>query len=180
MLSTANPKDFENVTFDALSFFFFLMSEFCRAVASPCKECVISLRTLRSVQHEHLTLMLSPSYVQSNGDLFSSKIEQSSVLTDNLYKPLRQIIDSPGVCAIKRQSRDDNAASASKRERKKEEEEEKEEEAEKASEMFERSATPHKSDDRLHDHVQPITSTPRTMIVSTIESLDNVFGMMTR
>ena len=25
MLRTANPKDFKNVTFDALSFFFFLM-----------------------------------------------------------------------------------------------------------------------------------------------------------
>ena len=55
--------------------------------------------------------------------------------------------DSPGVRAIKRQSRDDDA-SASKRERKDEEEEEEEEEGEKASETFERSATARKSDDR--------------------------------
>ena len=44
---------------------------------------------------------------------------------------------------IKRQSRDDNAASASKRERKEEEEEEEEREREKASEMF---RDPRKSD----------------------------------
>jgi len=38
---------------------------------------VLSL-CVRSIQHEHLTLTLSlsPSYVQSNGDLFSSRIEQ--------------------------------------------------------------------------------------------------------
>jgi len=79
------------------------------------------------------------------------------------------------VRAIKRQSRDDNAASASKREKKEEEEEEEEEEGEKASESFERSATPRKSDDRSHDRVQPITSTPHSKIIPTIESLDNVF-----
>ncbi|EGI66420.1 hypothetical protein G5I_05055 [Acromyrmex echinatior] len=66
-------------------------------------------------------------------------------------------------------------ASAFKRERKEEEEEKEEEEREKESETFERSAIPHKSDDRSHDRVQPIISTPRTMIVPTIESLDNVF-----
>jgi len=75
------------------------------------------------------------------------------------------------VRAIKRQSRDDDVAS--KRERKEEEEEEEEEE--KVSETFERSATPHKPDDRSHDRVQLITSTPRSKIVPTIESLDNVF-----
>jgi len=58
--------------------------------------------------------------------------------------------------------------------RKKEEEEE-EEEGEKVSETFERSAIPRKPDDRLHDRVQPITSTLCSKIVPTIESLDNVF-----
>jgi len=43
-----------------------------------------------------------------------------------IIKSLQQIVDSP-VCAIKRQSRNDNATSASKRERKEEEKEEKEE-----------------------------------------------------
>jgi len=73
------------------------------------------------------------------------------------------------VRAIKRQLRDDDVAS--KRERKEEKEEE-EEEGEKVSETFERSATPCKPDDRSHDRVQPITSTPRSKIVPTIESLD--------
>jgi len=82
-----------------------------------------------------------------------------------IIKPLWQIINSL-VDAIKKQSRDDDAASASKRERKEEEEEE---EREKASETFERS--PRKSDDRLHDYVQPIIiSTPRKTIVPMIEN----------
>jgi len=54
-------------------------------------------------------------------------------------------------------------------------EEEEEEEGEKVSETFERSATSRKPDDRLHDRIQPITSTPCSKIVPTIESLDNVF-----
>ena len=85
-----------------------------------------------------------------------------------IIKPLQQIVDNP-VRAIKRQLRDDDAAS--KRERKEEEEEE---EGEKASETFERSATPRKPD-RSHDRVQPITSTPHIKIVPTIESLNNIF-----
>ena len=64
-----------------------------------------------------------------------------------IIKPLRQIIDSSDVHAIKKQSRDDDAATAFKRKKKEEEEEEGEEEIEKASETFE-SATPRKSDDR--------------------------------
>ena len=110
--------------------------------------------------------------------LKTGRIEKDMAL-DRHFKPiiksLQQIVDSPGVRAIKRQSRDDGAASASKRERKEEEEEKEEEEGEKESETFERSAIPDKSDDRSHDRVQPITSTPRTIIVPTIESLDNVF-----
>lgn len=34
----------------------------------------------------NVTLALSLSYVQSDGDLFSSEIEQSSVLVDNAYR----------------------------------------------------------------------------------------------
>jgi len=80
MLRTANPKDSKNVTFDTLSFFC-LMQLDERVLSNcdwPCKNA-LSL-CVRSVQHEHLTLTLSlsPSYVQSNDDLFSSKIEQSS------------------------------------------------------------------------------------------------------
>ena len=51
---------------------------------------------------------------------------------------------------------------------------ERKEEEEEASETFERSATPRKPDNRSHDRVQLITSTPRTKIVPTIESLNNV------
>jgi len=77
------------------------------------------------------------------------------------------------VRTIKRQSRDDDVAT--KRERKEEKEEKEEVEGGKVSETFERSVTPCKPDDRSHDRVQPITSTPRNKTVPTIESLDNVF-----
>ena len=77
-----------------------------------------------------------------------------------------------------RQSGDDDAASVLKRKRKVEEKKKEEEKREKASETFEHSATPCKSDDRSHDHVQPISSTARTMIVPTIESLKNILEMM--
>jgi len=92
----------------------------------------------------------------------------------SIIKLLRQIVDSPGV----RQSGDNDAASVPKRKRKVEEKKKEEEEREKASETFEHSATPCKSDDRSHDHVQPINSTARTMIVPTIESLKNILEMM--
>ena len=71
--------------------------------------------------------------------------------------------------AIKRQSRDNDAASKS--ERKEEEEEEEEEKGEKASETFEHFATLRKSNDRSHDRVQSITFTSHTKIIPTIESL---------
>ena len=119
----------------------------------------------------------SESIRKKHRALKTGRIEEDMALDRHfkpIIKPLRQIVNSPGVHAIKRQSRDDDAASASKRERKEEEEKE-EEEGEKESETFERSAISDKSDDRSHDRVQPITSTPRTMIVPTIESLDNVF-----
>ena len=54
-------------------------------------------------------------------------------------------------------------------------EEEEQEEREEMSETFERSTTLHKFNDRAHDNVQLINSTSRTKIVSTIESLENVF-----
>ena len=74
-----------------------------------------------------------------------------------------------------------DAASISKRERnkeKKKEEEEEEEEEKKEEKASERFATPCKFDDRSYDRVQPITSIPRTMIVSMIESLEKVFETM--
>ncbi|EGI63591.1 hypothetical protein G5I_08023 [Acromyrmex echinatior] len=65
------------------------------------------------------------------------------------------IVYNPGVRAIKRQLRDDDGASASKRKEEEEEKEKEEEkEGEKASKMFERSATLDKFDDRSHDRVQ--------------------------
>ena len=96
MLRTANPKDFKNVTFDALSFFFFFIMQLDERVLSSCDvvglvKNTLSLCVLRSIQHENLTLTLSlqTSYVQSNGDLFSAKIEQSSVLVDDAYRQIR-------------------------------------------------------------------------------------------
>ncbi|EZA51357.1 Zinc finger BED domain-containing protein [Ooceraea biroi] len=47
------------------------------------KDCVIS-RLLRSAQYEHLTL--SASHVQSDRDLFSTKVEQSAGLVGNAYR----------------------------------------------------------------------------------------------
>jgi len=47
-------------------------------------------------------------------------------------------------------------------------EEKEQEEGEEVSETFERSTTLHKSNDRSHDGVQPITSTSRAKIVPTI------------
>ena len=61
--------------------------------------------------------------------LKTDRIEEDIALDRHfrpIIKTLRQIIDSPGVCAIKKQLRD--AASAHKRERKEEEQEEDERE----------------------------------------------------
>ncbi|KYQ48101.1 hypothetical protein ALC60_12863 [Trachymyrmex zeteki] len=90
----------------------------------------------------------SESIRKKHRALKTGKIEESMELGRHfkpIIKPLRQIVDSPGLHAIKRESRDDDAASAPKRERKEEEEEEEE-----ASETFERSATLRISDDRFN------------------------------
>ena len=82
----------------------------------------------------------SESIRKKHRALKTGRIKEDIILDRHfkrIIKFLQQIVDSSPVRAIKRYSRDDNAASASKRERK---EEEKEEEGEKASETFERSA----------------------------------------
>ena len=89
-----------------------------------------------------------------------------------LIEPLRFFADRPGVRTTKRESRNEDTACAYKRKRKEEEEQKEKEEA---SETFERSTILHKSNDRSHEDVQPIISTPPTKIVPTIESLENVF-----
>ena len=58
-----DPKDFKNVTFNALSFLFVLMQLDERVLSScdvyrPCKECVISLRTLRSARASHAHVII--------------------------------------------------------------------------------------------------------------------------
>ena len=119
----------------------------------------------------------SESIHKKHSALKTDRIDEDMVLNrhfKSIIKSLRQIVDSPGMRVIKRQSRDDDAASAPKCERKKEEEK-KEEEGQKASETFEHFAIPRKSDDLSHHCVQPITFTPRTTIVPMIESLENVF-----
>ncbi|KYN44966.1 hypothetical protein ALC56_00618 [Trachymyrmex septentrionalis] len=117
----------------------------------------------------------SESIRKKHSALKTDRIEEDIALNKRfkpLIEPLRLFVDSPDVRATKRESRDEDAASAHKRERKEEEEQE---EREEASETFERSMTLHKSNDRSHDDVQPIISTPRAKIVPTIESLENVF-----
>ena len=88
----------------------------------------------------------SESIRKKHRALKTGRIEEDMALDRHfkpIIKPLRQIFDSSDkVHAIKRQSRDDGAASASKRERKEEEEEKEEEEGEKESDTFERSAIP--------------------------------------
>ncbi|KAG5347391.1 CEC1 protein, partial [Acromyrmex charruanus] len=63
-----------------------------------------------------------------------------------IFDDMRFFVDSLGVRAIKRESRDEDAATAFKRERK--EEEEQKEEGEEVSETFECSTTLHKFNDR--------------------------------
>jgi len=116
----------------------------------------------------------SESIHKKHRALKTGRIEEDIALDRHfklIIKFLQQIVEL--VRTISRQSRDNDAAS--KCERKEVKEEEEEEEGEKASETFERSAIPCKPDDRSHDRVQPITSTPSAKIVPTIESLDNVF-----
>ncbi|KYN27634.1 hypothetical protein ALC57_02975 [Trachymyrmex cornetzi] len=84
----------------------------------------------------------SESIRKKHRALKTGRIEEDMALKRHvkpIIKPLRQIVDSPGVLTIKRQSRDNDAASAPKREKKEEVEEEKE--GEEASETFERFAT---------------------------------------
>ena len=83
MLRTANPKDFKNVTFDALSFFFFFFPmQSDERVLSSCDVVGLVKNTLslcvRSVPFN--TSISRSRYhckcrTQSNGDLSSSKIE---------------------------------------------------------------------------------------------------------
>jgi len=84
MLRIANPKDFKNVTFDALSSFFVLM-QLDERMLSSCKvtglvKNVLSLcgRSVPFSTNISCSRQLPlPLYVQSNSDLFFSKIEQS-------------------------------------------------------------------------------------------------------
>ena len=83
MFRTTNPKDCKNATFDALSFFFLVQPDnWILAnvdVVAGLVKIVLSFDSFntsisRLMPHTRM-LSLSPSYVQSNGDLFSSKIK---------------------------------------------------------------------------------------------------------
>jgi len=82
--------------FDAV--FFLLNAQiFLIAVVPLTKICSLSVSPDRSEQafsrcRYHIPLSLSPSYMQSNGDFFSVKIEQLSVLIHNAN---RQIHNAP-------------------------------------------------------------------------------------
>jgi len=95
-----------------------------------------------------------------------------------IIKPLQQIVDSPVRVTIthlppsvrekrRRRRRRKRKKRRSRRRRRRRRE----------RKRARRSSVPQprKSDDRLHDRVELITSTPRSKIVPTIESLDNVF-----
>jgi len=61
--------------------FFLLRSNVFDRCRSSGKNVSSLFRLL--IQNKHITLSLSPPYIQSNGNLFSMKIEQSSVLIHN-------------------------------------------------------------------------------------------------
>ena len=112
-------------------------SQFCN-VTSRCRyfarENMADVRASEKIVRE--IEKTSESIRKKHRALKTGRIEEDMALDRHfklIIKPLQQIVDSP-VRAIKRQSRDDNAAS--KRERKEVKEEEKE--GEKASETFER------------------------------------------
>ncbi|XP_011052608.1 PREDICTED: uncharacterized protein LOC105145010 [Acromyrmex echinatior] len=114
----------------------------------------------------------SESIRKKHRALKTGRIEEGIALDIlNLLSSRCNFSSTAPACALQKESR---ATTASKRERKEEEEQEKE--GEEANEMFERSTTLHKSNDRSHDHVQPITFTPRAKIIPMIELLENVFG----
>ncbi|KYN18562.1 hypothetical protein ALC57_09127, partial [Trachymyrmex cornetzi] len=108
----------------------------------------------------------SESIRKKHRALKSGRIEEDMALNKHfnpLIEPLQLFVDNPGKRATKRESFDEDAVSALKRVKKKEEEKVEEKEGEKASETFKRFATQRKFDDRSHDRVQPITSTPHDM-----------------
>ncbi|KYN23124.1 hypothetical protein ALC57_04465 [Trachymyrmex cornetzi] len=87
----------------------------------------------------------SESIRKKHRALKTGRIEEDIALKRHfkpIIKPLRQIVDSPGVRTIKRQLRDNDAASAPKREKKGEELVEEEKEGEEVSETLERFVTP--------------------------------------
>ncbi|EGI69382.1 hypothetical protein G5I_01886 [Acromyrmex echinatior] len=96
MLRTVNPKDFKNVTFDVLSFFFFLI-QLDEQVLSSCGvtdfvKNALSL-CVRSVQHEHLTLTYALSRfvwveIQSASIFVRSEIQSDhhAIITLQLFE----------------------------------------------------------------------------------------------
>jgi len=113
----------------------------------------------------------SESIRKKHRSLKTGRIEEDMALDwqfKPIIKPLQKIVYNL-VRAIKRQSHDNNATSASKRKRKEAKEEEEE------GEKVRRSNVPRPRVNPMIDRVQPITSIPRSKIVPTIESWDNVF-----
>jgi hypothetical protein len=83
---TANPKDFKNATFDALSLVFFVQPVVDLILPTEdvvvTANIVLSLASLFSTSISYAVALSLSSYMQSYGNFFSSKIEQSSVLVD--------------------------------------------------------------------------------------------------
>ena len=77
-------NDCKNLTFDAVSIRRSNVFDHSRLSGKNISSLFHLL-----IQNKHITLLLSRPYIRSNGDLLSTKIEQSSVLIHNanqIYK----------------------------------------------------------------------------------------------
>jgi len=93
---TTKLNNCKNLTFDAENFFllddriFLIAVPLAKIMSRVCFAC--SFKTNISRYRCCISLLLSPPYMQSNGDLLSAKIEQLSVLIHNAN---RQIYNAP-------------------------------------------------------------------------------------
>ncbi|EZA55660.1 hypothetical protein X777_04302, partial [Ooceraea biroi] len=89
---TANPKDLKYATSDAVSLFFLLQRDdrlLSNVDAVGLVKIVLSLGCFAPLNTSISHTSLSASHVQSDGDLFSTKVEQSVGLIDNAYRQIR-------------------------------------------------------------------------------------------
>ena len=85
------PNDCKNLTFDAVSFFLLNVFNRCRLAKNMSLVYFISFRTSISRYHYRITLSMSLSYIQSNGE--SSLRENRAI--DLIHNAKRQIHNAP-------------------------------------------------------------------------------------